>query len=656
MLDTIGNLPRLTQQLIWVVCGFALAVLPHVPDLKIWIVLLACVCAALRIVIALRDWNLPPRLLRTVIALAAMLGVLLAYRTLNGLEAGTAFLVVMGAMKLIETRSARDLTIVIFVAYFLLFAGFLYHQSLLRLPWMLVSAWWLTATLMRIHQTSPMSVREALGLTGKMLLQALPVMVLLFLLFPRLPGQFWAMPARSSATTGLNDEMSPGDVSELSVSSAIAFRVRFQGEPPPPSQRYWRGPVLHDFDGRTWRRRQNFYPQQTLAPNGAGYAYSISLEPHNRPWVFGLDVVTDWPREQMLRTFDLQLIARSPIATMTTFALRSSTAYQFGETLPASTRKLDLVTGNRNPRAKQFAAELRARTGSDEAFLDAVLLNFRKEQFFYTLEPPRLAPDSVDDFLFNTRRGFCEHFASAFTMLARAAGIPARVVTGYQGGEFNPMGGYFIVRQSDAHAWSEVWLEGKGWVRMDPTAYVAPERIERGMDAAMGADEPVPDRLLRSSRVLVQIRFAWDALNTFWNDEVIGYGERQQQSLLERLGIHEPDWQALGVGLVLTLAAFFVALSAYLAWQFRPRSRDPVLQIYTQLSRRLARRNLARAPHEGPHDYLERVMRARPDLARELDEARSLYITLRYGPAPPAAQLTGSQLSRLKFLVSRLKV
>jgi transglutaminase-like putative cysteine protease len=655
MFDTIGKLPRFTQQLIWVVSGFALAVLPHVPDLKVWVVLLACVCLALRIVIALRGWNLPPRLLRTAVALAAMLGVLMAYRTLNGLEAGTAFLVVMGAMKVIEARNARDLTVVIFVAYFLLFAGFLYHQSLLRLPWMLLSTWWLTAMLMRIHQTSPMSVREAIGLTGKMLLQALPVMVLLFLLFPRLPGQFWAMPARGSATTGLNDEMSPGDVSELSVSSAIAFRVRFQGEAPPPNQRYWRGPVLHDFDGRTWRRLHNFLPQEPLATSGAGYRYTLSLEPHNRPWVFGLDAVTEWPPERLRRTFDLQLLARDPIAATTTFTLRSDTAYRFGDTLPTSTRKLDLAPGERNPRAKQFAVELRERTGSDEAFVDAVLRNFRDEKFYYTLEPPRLAPDSVDDFLFNTRRGFCEHFASAFTMLARAGGIPARVVTGYQGGEFNPLGGYFIVRQSDAHAWSEVWLEGKGWVRKDPTAYVAPERIERGMDAAMGADEPVPDRLLRSSNALVQIRFAWDALNTFWNDQVIGFGTLQQLSLLEHLGIPDPDWQALGIGLALTLGAFFAALSVYLAWQFRPRSRDPILQIYTRLSRRLARRNLGRAPHEGPHDYLGRVMRARPDLAGELDEARSLYINLRYGPVP-ASQLTGSQLSRLKFLVSRLKV
>jgi hypothetical protein len=241
-------------------------------------------------------------------------------------------------------------------------------------------------------------------------------------------------------------------------------------------------------------------------------------------------------------------------------------------------------------------------------------------------------------------------------LLVRAAGIPARVVTGYQGGEFNPLGGYYIVRQSEAHAWSEVWLEGKGWVRKDPTAYVAPERIERGLDAAIGADEPVPDRLLRSSNVLVQIRFAWDALNTFWSDQVIGFDALRQQSFLEDLGLPDAGWRALGIGLALTLALFFAVMSAYLAWQFRPRSRDPIQQVYSHLSRRLARRNLPRAAHEGPQDYLGRVMQARPDLAQELDEVRSLYITLRYGPVPPAAQLGASQLSRLKFLVSRLKV
>lgn len=650
-LASLSALPHFTQHLIWGTAGFTLAVLPHVPDLKVWIVLLAAALATLRITIEFKQWRMPPKWALILTGFACMLSVLLSYRTLNGIEAGTAFLVATGGMKLLETRNVRDLTVLVFVSYFLLFAGFLYHQSLVRLPWMLVTILFLTATLLRTHQTAPMQIREALGLTGKMLLQALPIAVLLFLFFPRLPGAFWSMPARDSATTGLDEEMSPGDVSELSVSGQIAFRVRFDGALPPPRERYWRGLVLHDFDGRTWRRLSMFSPPQPLTSHGSAYNYNVTLEPHNRRWVFALDAVTEWPQERAAQTFDRQLLARDPIAAMTTFSLRSYTAYQVEGPLPITTRRMDLRTGDGNPRSKQLAADLRARAGSDAAFVQAVLAKFRDEEYFYTLEPPRLEADSVDDFLFNSRRGFCEHFASAFTMLARAAGIPARVVIGYHGGEFNPMGSYLIVRQSDAHAWSEVWLEGQGWVRVDPTAAVSPERIERGLDAAMSESEPVPGRFLARSNALTQIRLAWDAVNTFWNDQVVDFGVAQQLSLLSYFGVEDADWEALGIAMVLALAAFFTALSLYLAWQFRPHTRDPVARIYARLCQRLAGKQMPRLPHEGPNDYLARIMQARPDLVAPLTEARALYISLRYGPAPLA-----SQLSRLKFLVGQLKL
>jgi protein-glutamine gamma-glutamyltransferase len=643
--------PKFSQQLSWVVGAFLLALLPHVPELRLWIVLLALIAVAVRIAIELRHWKLPPRIVRIGIAFAAMLGVLASYRTLNGIEAGTALLVLMGGMKLFETSNRRDLTVVIFVSYFLLFAGFLYNQSLLRLPWMLATAWLLTVTLMRTHQTAPMSMREALRLTGKMLLQSLPLAIALFLFFPRLPGQFWAVPGRDAAATGIDDEMSPGDVSELSLSSAIAFRVRFEGEMPPPRQRYWRGPVLHDFDGRTWRRLQQFLPDQPITASGPTYRYTITQEPNNRSWIFGMEAVTEWPRERARLMYDRQMFAMGRISTLSSFDLESRPEYRFDGPLPVSTRNADTRTGERNPRSKALAQELYARAGNPEAFVEAVLNRFRDEEYFYTLEPPRLEADSVDDFLFNTRRGFCEHFASAFTMLARAAGIPARVVLGYQGGEFNPMGGYLIVRQSDAHAWSEIWIDGKGWVRVDPTAAVAPERVEQGMEAALGADEPVPGRLMKRFDTLAQIRLAWDAMNTFWNDQIIEFGTGQQRSMLDWLGIKDADWEALGLAMVIAMATFFAALTGWLSWRYRPRQRDPLIQTYVELCGRLAKKDLTRASYEGPDDYLTRVAQARPDLATDIQEIRSLYIGLRYGPSPLA-----NQLSRLKFLVSQLKV
>lgn len=651
--SAVNRLSPFGRKLLWVSAGLLLAIAPHVPHIAVWILVLAGAAIALRILAEIKQWGLPPKWLRIVIAFGALFGVLSTYRTLNGIEAGTALLVMMAGMKLLETRTLRDLTVIVFLAYFALFAAFLYSQELLRLPYLLATVWLLTATLMRIHQTTlSMPAREALTLTGKMLLQAVPLAILFFVLFPRLPGNFWAIPARSQAITGLDDEVSPGDVSELSVSGEIAFRAKFDGELPPPRERYWRGPVLHEFDGRTWRQPMIFFIPQERRAEGSTYRYRLTLEPHQRPWIFALELATAWPESARL-TSDLQLVSkRGAIATLTSFDLQSATDYRIAGPLPSRMRQAYLtLPPNRNPRSHALARELRERAGSDAAFVDATLQMFRREEYFYTLEPPRLERDSVDDFLFNTRRGFCEHFASAFTMLARAAGIPARLVTGYHGGEFNPMGGYLIVRQSDAHAWSEVWLDGRGWIRVDPTAAVAPERIERGLDAAMSDNEPVPGRLLRNTPFIAELRLAWDAANTFWNDQVVEYSEDQQRWLANRIGISSVSGRSLGFALVAALILFFIALSSYLAWRFRTKARDPVLQVYDQLCRKLARANLPKEVHEGPQMYLERVAQHRPQIAREIDEARRIYLDLRYGPAP---MLTN--LSRLKHLVNQIKV
>ena len=416
---------------------------------------------------------------------------------------------------------------------------------------------------MRVHQTNvTMPVREAFGLTGKMFVQALPLAVLLFLFFPRLPGQFWAMPARSQATSGLSDEMSPGDVSDLSLSADLAFRARFEGELPPPRERYWRGPVLHDFDGRTWRRsnrvsagatRDDVRPGISLSTHVGAASANLGI------WARHADRMAAAACEGRSPTSSKLRPRATPISVVTAFELDIADCVSGnGPSATHDTQSDCRLTRGAQSRARALALQMRADSGTDEAFIQAVLNKFRSEEYFYTLEPPRLEVDSIDDFLFNTRRGFCEHFASAFTALARAAGIPARVVTGYQGGEYNSIGGYLIVRQSDAHAWSEVWLEGRGWVRIDPTAAVAPERIEQGLSAAMGEDEPVPGRLLSSNATLNQLRLLWDSVNAFWNDQVVEFGELQQRWLLEQLNIDEPGWETLGIAIALGLGAFFL--------------------------------------------------------------------------------------------------
>ncbi len=290
------------------------------------------------------------------------------------------------------------------------------------------------------------------------------------------------------------------------------------------------------------------------------------------------------------------------------------------------------------------------RAADDAGFVRAVLQMFREQEFYYTLTPPRLERDSVDDFLFNSRRGFCGHFASSFTSLMRAAGVPARVVGGYQGGDWNPVGGYLIVRQSHAHAWSEVWLEGRGWVRVDPTAAVAPERIERGLDAALPEGEPVPGRLLRRSEFLLQARFVWDNVNAHWNDWVVKFSEERQARMLEGLGFEDTDWRQLALLLGAGLAASFVLLSAWLAWEFRPPPADAATRLYRVFTARLARRGIERPGHEAPRDFLRRVLRFRPDLGRQAAAITELYLRLRYQPGPAPADL-----DRLRRLVRHFR-
>jgi hypothetical protein len=335
------------------------------------------------------------------------------------------------------------------------------------------------------------------------------------------------------------------------------------------------------------------------------------------------------------------------------FDLVSYPHYVAGRDLPKTIRhkSLSLPDDGTNARTVALGRELALRHGGDPAaIVGEVLRTFREQPFEYTMQPPRLADNAVDEFLFETRKGFCEHYASAFTVLMRAAGVPARVVTGYQGGEFNPYGGYLLVRQSDAHAWSEVWIDGRGWVRVDPTAAVAPERIRGGLIDAVGPDEPVPGRLRDASALWLQVELGWDAVNDFWNQRVVQFDAQAQFDMLERLGVEEPDWRALGLGLAGSLATFFLLLSAWLAWRLRPPPRDWPSRLHAVVVRRLRNRGLAPAPAEGPIAFLERAEAACPDLARPLREIRMLYASERYGPRPRA-----QDLQRLKHLVNALR-
>jgi transglutaminase-like putative cysteine protease len=436
--------------------------------------------------------------------------------------------------------------------------------------------------------------------------------------------------------------MQPGSLSRLIESDAVTFRVRFDDAPPPRAQLYWRGPVLHAFDGRKWTPGlpdlQTRIAQRVIRA-GTPVSYHVTLEPHHHRWLFALDLAAPEAMRMLgVLRFDYQPISVRSIDDLVQYPMTSYPGATGGD-LPEPVRRiaLDLPDGF-SERARELAREWRAEAESagagDAVIAQRALDYFRSELFYYTLSPPPLGRDPVDDFLFTTRSGFCEHFSSAFTVLMRAAGIPARIVTGYLGGEVNALSPHMTVRESDAHAWSEIWLGDRGWVRVDPTGYVAPDRIEYGIDRALAANERVPGRLLRSSALLGRLRDAWDAATFAWNDWVLGYSRERQYALLEWLGIKSPSAAKLTIGLGILLTLCAAALSLHLAWQSRPRAADPAQRSYARFCAKLARVRLGRAPEEGPDDFAHRAGAARPELKAAIDRITSVYLSVRYLPEP----------------------
>ena len=640
--------PLTRAALAWLLAALALAVAPHAQELPVWLTVLFAGLVGWRGFIAFRDQALPPRWLLLIVAVLAGAGVLIDYRTLFGRDAGVALLTAMTACKLLESRATRDGVVLVFLGYLLVMSNLLYSQEIPRVAYLLaIIVAILTAQVLIHRQHAGLTALAPLWLTGRMALLAVPVMLILFVLFPRIPGPLWGLPKDAyKGRTGLSDQMMPGTISELSQSDEVAFRVRFASPVPPPNQRYWRGPVLWHFDGRRWSRPEE-PPTQTPAPftpEGPPVDYAVVLEPSNRSWLLALDLPARLPPSARM-TPSFQLLRDQPVNEVYRYEMRSYPTYRTGElTGTERIRGLQLPLRG-NPRARELAADWRKRDPRPEALVNAALTLFREQPFYYTLTPPLLGGEIVDDFLFRTRQGFCEHYANAFVFLMRAAGVPARVVTGYQGGEMNALGGYMIVRQSDAHAWAEVWLAGRGWARVDPTGAVAPNRVQEGIYTALPDAGVLPflARRGRDSEWLRQLALSWDALNNAWNEWVLAYGPDRQKEFLSGLGFGPMDWGRMTVAMMVALSGFGVL---YAGWRWRSRlARDPVARAWQRFCARLARRGLARGATEGPLAFAERVASRRPELAQSVGEIARRYAALRYGPVAPLAEVR--QLQRL---------
>lgn len=655
--------PRTERSLQLAYAAVAVAVLLHVDHTPLWCSLTAAGALGWRWAAARGLCALPSVLLRTALTIVLGLLTLGLFRSVGGLGAGSALLMTMAALKLLETRTARDGRVLIAAALFLLVAACLDRQALTRLPLYAVSV--CVSCAAGIALGSPAATAGlALRAAARSLAFALPFAIGCFLFFPRLSGPLWGTPEAARATTGLSDEMSPGSITELVTSDDIALRVRFDSQPPPLRERYWRGPVLHDFDGFTWRRAG--FPMLAPLPlpdDTPRIAYEVTLEPSGHGVWLTLDTpdaIEAPPGQRALISFDRQALGLRPVTQVITYRARSANAATPDRTLPAFARRLDLqLPPERNPRSLALARSLRAAQPSDAAFAKALLDYFRTQGFRYSLTPPALQRDAVDDLLFRTREGFCGHYASAFTTLLRAGGVPARVVTGYLGGDWNAYGGYYVVRQSAAHAWTEAWLEGRGWTRIDPTAVVEPGRLDTDLRRLL------PDTsALRRPAWLGTLADYWDAGNQWWQQRVVGFDLRSQHALLDRIGLPDADYRTLAALLAGTGGAWL----AILAWRLQrstARVSLPLARAWNALRTTLEASGVTGLATAGPLDLARRArlrFAARADLADlcdELDRIAGAYAGLRYGTTgagtPSAADLT-RRIRRLRWQLLRRRI
>ncbi len=557
------------------------------------------------------------------------LTVIVQYGNLFGRAPGTALAIGLLVLKLLETETPRDVRVGVSFACFTLMTALLFDQGLVSTVVIALGLLPALATLRALEPAqTPTSLPRSVLSPLALLAAALPLALLAFMLVPRLSSPLWGAPSRDQARTGLSDRMSPGGFTELLTDDRPAMRVTFDEAPPPPDQRYFRAYVMAKYDGASWTYSDVANQPPVALDVEHSASYQIRLLPTHQRVLPTLDVPIDTPEGAVMRR-DRVVMAARPVNDALTYRLTSATRYRLEPQLGEHHRHWLQLPAGFNPRTLALGQSWRQRYGNDDvAIVRAALGLFHDGGFRYTLAPAPLGRNAMDDFLFDTKEGFCEHYSSAFTLLMRAAGIPSRVVTGYQGGYWNKLGNYLLVRNSDAHAWSEVWLAGRGWVRADPTGAVRPERVSLGAAAAAG------DQLDWYRRDWLQgFQNRWDVVNRWWDQAVVGFDALRQRSLLTPFGIRDADTTTLGVLLALG-TTLFIAIG--LAWALlRRQSRDPLREALRELERKLARRQIARRAGEGPQHYLTRATRALPSQREELTNLTRRYLDLRYAHDEP---------------------
>lgn len=619
----------------WILAFMLMLLLPHALRLPLWISGFCVFCMTWRVGVHLEKFSRPGRLLRVLIIMVVVPAIFLQYQgTAEAIDISVGLLLTGASLKLLEMRDRRDVYIVIALGFLLLMVGFIYSQNIPIAAYNLLVMLVLVSCMVSMNSPETAQLKH-LKLASVMVLQCLPLMLVMFLLVPRV-APLWAMPLPAGASqTGISEAMTPGDISRLGRSGELAFRVKFTGEPPANEALYWRGLVLDHFDGRTWSRSRGSLPTQgdVSYPESDLDAdileYDIILEPTRQPWLFGIKMAEARSAGVFLDRNDT-LVSSRPVNQRLRYQLRSHPSATHDRQLSRRSLAEALqLPGTGNPKTQAYARELRQRHVSDLDLVMAILQLFREEDFFYTLTPPILSEASIDDFLFQTREGFCAHYAGSMTYLLRAAGIPARVVVGYQGGEFNRFDEYLMIYQYNAHAWTEVWLEGHGWLRFDPTAWVAPDRIIQGAESffaeSSGFLEETPFSFLRfrDTPWLNTLRLQLDAMDYAWNRWVISYDTDLQLQFLGRLlGDNARKW---GLSLLFVLMGSLISLLAFwLWWQRRKDALETIERDYLKFCRDMAGYGFERRVGEGPQAYARRLATEQPQLEDMLCQVEQL--------------------------------
>jgi len=613
--------------------ALGITLVPHIPRLPLWVVIWCVVCWGYILAAVKYGFSRPNRSVRLILTIGGVCVVLLSSGFSLDKNSSLALLWIMATIKPMEIRAYRDEMVTIFLTYFLAVSSLFFTSGLSGTLYMALSICVTTLVLIHIHHP-PGKIKDKLALSVSLMLKALPLTVILFIAFPRVQGSLWGIQSSADAVVGFTEHLSPGSVARLVRSNDIAFRAEFQDSIPGLDQLYWRGLVFWYFDGRVWQGSNNTLKIKLPIKGRNTLDYTITLEPHNSRWLFALDLPYESdPRALILS--DYTLTSRWNVRRRFQYRVKSLTSYNTGQLWKWEAFGFQ-IPQDTNPEAALLAQKWRTGSQRPEHVIHAALRFFKENKFAYTLNPPALGDRPIDDFLFRTRKGYCEHYASAFAFLMRAANIPARIVAGYLGGELNPYGNYLIVRQADAHVWVEVWLPGKGWVRVDPTAVVAPERVEQGTAAALPPDERAVIKAFPEfgpfSKYWIHLRFGWDAISNQWNRWVLGFSNYKQKRFFAKIGVDAETRSGFVKVGSLSLTLLGLITMAYFRGIFK-RSKakaDTVQQAYLEFCAKLEQIGLVREPYQGPTDYAKTVLAVRRDLKGRVLEIIHLYVRLRY--------------------------